>query len=72
MKKTDTLTRNGLSLRHVTTTYGQTDPGSQQHHERVHTLEYSTRTVHQSPRKRACNPFASALADVFGIEEAHA
>jgi hypothetical protein len=29
-------------------------------------------TFYQSPCKRACNPFASALADVFGIEEAHA
>jgi len=70
MKRENNLTANGNSPRHFTTTYVQTDTGSQQNHERVHELDYSTRTV-QSQHKSACNPFASALADAFGIEEAY-
>jgi hypothetical protein len=59
------------SPRHFSTRSVQTYTGLQQNHESVHSLHYSTTNVYQSQHKNANNPFASALADAFGIEEAY-
>jgi hypothetical protein len=59
------------SPRHYSTSSVQPYTGSQQNHERVRGLTYTTTNVYQSQHKNAYNPFASALADAFGIEEAY-
>jgi hypothetical protein len=56
---------------HFSTVSVQTDTGLQQNRKRVHGLDHSKIDVYQSQHKSAYNPFASALADAFGIEEAY-
>ncbi len=57
--------------RQPSTTPVQMYASSQQVQTRVHGSDHSTMNVYQSQRKNAYNPFSSALADVFGIEEAY-
>jgi len=57
------------SPRHYSSVQTHTD--AQQNLERVHGLTATT-NVYQSQHKNAYNPFASALADAFGIEETYA
>lgn len=71
MKREDHRTKDNEPLRNFTMTYVQTNTSSQQSHEKVDALTYFTSNVYQSQHKNASNPFASALADAFGVEEAY-
>ncbi|MBA2394551.1 MAG: hypothetical protein H0V70_17620 [Ktedonobacteraceae bacterium] len=59
------------SPRHFSTRYVQAYKDSQQNHELSHDLRHSTTNFYRSQHKNANNPFASALAEAFGIEEAY-
>ena len=71
MKREDHRTKDNEPLRNFTMTYVQTNPGSQQSYKKADALNYFTSNIYQSQPKNASNPFASALADAFGVEEAY-